>query len=218
LNALGERITSAWNIRLYGTYASTEMQTAFTECEHGVGGHHHPELLIVEILDSNNQPVDPGEMGELTITTLGVEAMPLLRYKTGDMTSVHADKCKCGRATLRVGPIVGRKQHLLKLKGTTIYPAAIFEILNSANQIDEFVVEVWTSDLGTDELRVYIAVKNGFEKEVVVFLKDKFQSRLRMIPEVICLSNPDLNKKLLGSSAARKIRKFIDLRKDPLAL
>jgi len=85
LNALGKKITENWNVELFSTYASTEMATAFTECEVQQGGHHHPELVIVEILDEQNQTVKLGEVGELTITTLGLEAMPLLRYKTGDM-------------------------------------------------------------------------------------------------------------------------------------
>ena len=85
LNVLSEKITSAWDIELYSTYASTEMSTAFNECSEHQGGHHHPELIIAEILDAKNNPVKNGEVGELTITTLGVEAMPLLRFKTGDM-------------------------------------------------------------------------------------------------------------------------------------
>lgn len=56
------------------------MSTAFTECSEQQGGHHHPELIIVEILDENENPVTNGKEGELTITTLGVEAMPFLRF------------------------------------------------------------------------------------------------------------------------------------------
>ena len=67
------------------------MQTAFTECAAGKGGHHQPELLIVELLNEQNRPVTDGEAGEVTITTLGVEGMPLLRYKTGDICIAHAN-------------------------------------------------------------------------------------------------------------------------------
>lgn len=87
-NLLASKITSKWNINLYSTYASTEMSTAFTECEKQQGGHHHPELIITEILDDNNKPVEDGAEGELTITTLGVEGMPLLRFKTGDIVKL----------------------------------------------------------------------------------------------------------------------------------
>ena len=61
------------------------MQTAFTECSECKGGHLQPELIIVELLDEMNKPVVAGQPGEVTITTLGVEGMPLLRYKTGDI-------------------------------------------------------------------------------------------------------------------------------------
>ena len=89
LNVLGKKITETWNIKLFSTYASTEMQTAFTECEAGRGGHQQPDLVIVELLNETDQPVKAGEAGEVTITTLGVEGMPLLRYKTGDLCVAH---------------------------------------------------------------------------------------------------------------------------------
>lgn len=125
VNTLGKKITESWNVKLYSTYASTEMQTAFTECGHGVGGHQHPELIIVELLDNENKPVNAGELGQITITTLGVEGMPLLRYKTGDVASGYTEACACGRNTLRLGPVLGRHQQMIKLKGTTLYPPGI---------------------------------------------------------------------------------------------
>src|SRR6185436_6673786 len=102
LNILGKKITEAWNIKLYSTYASTEMQTAFTECSEGNGGHYQPELMIVELLDENDQHVKPKEPGEVTITTLDVEGMPLLRYKTGDICTFDDSPCACGRTSLRL--------------------------------------------------------------------------------------------------------------------
>ena len=86
LTTLGKRINEKWpSLELYSTYASTEMQTSFTECEAHNGGHIPADLIIVELLDENNNPVKDGEVGEVTITTIGVEAMPLVRFKTGDM-------------------------------------------------------------------------------------------------------------------------------------
>jgi phenylacetate-CoA ligase len=211
LNAIGRKISEHWNIKLYSTYASTEMQTAFTECSHGVGGHLHPELLIVELLDQNNQPVQPGESGEIVITTLGIEGMPLLRYKTGDMSRSYFEECKCGRTTLRLGPIVGRKQQLIKLKGTTIYPPGIFELLNDVDLVQDYVVEVFAGDFGTDELRLYIAI-NGEEKASIERrLVHAFQSRLRVVPEMVFTSSAELEKLQLGKGE-RKIRRFIDNR------
>ncbi|HEX8546441.1 MAG TPA: AMP-binding protein, partial [Cytophagaceae bacterium] len=99
LNSLGKRIHENWDLKLYSTYASTEMGTAFTECAEGLGGHHHPELIIVEFLDENNNPVSEHEAGEITVTTLGMEGMPLLRFKTGDVCHRYYGKCGCGRNT-----------------------------------------------------------------------------------------------------------------------
>ena len=127
LNELGKRITSQWDVKLYSTYASTEMGAAFTECEYGLGGHLHPELLILEVVNEKGKAVKEGEIGEVVITTLGVEGMPLLRYKTGDLCNVYYSPCKCGRHTTRLGPVVGRQQQMIKFKGTTIFPAAIFD-------------------------------------------------------------------------------------------
>lgn len=110
LNILGKKITDNWNLKLFSTYASTEMQTAFTECTAGNGGHLQPDLLIVELLDEANKPVKAGEPGEVTITTLGVEAMPLLRYKTGDICMYFEEPCGCGRKTLRLSPLMGPKK------------------------------------------------------------------------------------------------------------
>ena len=94
LNLLGSKIKEKWDIDLYSTYASTEMSTSFCECHEGQGGHHHPELIICELIDENDNIVKEGEPGELVITTLGVEGMPLLRLKTGDIAQFPYDPCK----------------------------------------------------------------------------------------------------------------------------
>mgnify|MGYP002508099367 FL=1 len=83
LNLLGNRIKEKWDVDLFATYSSTEMGATFSECPFGCGGHVHPELIIVEIIGDNNLPVKDGEVGEVVITTLGVEGMPLLRFRTG---------------------------------------------------------------------------------------------------------------------------------------
>ncbi|MFR9572324.1 MAG: AMP-binding protein, partial [Rikenellaceae bacterium] len=127
LNALGQKITDEWSeVELFSTYASTEMQSSFTECEYHAGCHTPSNLIIVELLDDNNLPVPNGEAGEVTITTIGVKGMPLLRFKTGDICVGDNSTCKCGRSTLRLSSVIGRKGQMIKYKGTTLYPSAIF--------------------------------------------------------------------------------------------
>ena len=72
LNLLGSKIKAKWDVDLYATYSSTEMGATFSECQYGVGGHVHPELIIVEIIGEDNLPVPDGEEGEIVVTTLGV--------------------------------------------------------------------------------------------------------------------------------------------------
>jgi len=183
LNILAKKIKKDWDIELFSTYASTEMSTAFNECEMHNGGHYHPELIIAEILDENNLPVSYGEVGELTITTLGIEAMPLLRFKTGDMVQAYNEPCKCGRNTLRLGPVVGRKKQMIKYKGTTLYPPAMYNILNDFPGIESYVIEIFHNELGTDEILIKIA-SSTISEELLMEIKDHFRAKLRVAPKI----------------------------------
>ncbi len=210
LNTLGKKITEKWNLKLYSTYASTEMGTAFTECGEGRGGHHHPEMIIVEFLDEDNRPVGEGEPGEVTITTLGVEGMPLLRFKTGDICYHHTEPCACGRNTIRLGPVIGRKQQMIKFKGTTLYPPAIYDVINEIECIENFIIEVYTNNLGTDEILIKVGCKTGVppdEKRI----KDHFRAKLRVAPKIEFLNPVDIFKLQMPPNTRKPII-FIDKR------
>jgi len=210
LNTLGRKITERWDIKLYSTYASTEMSTTFTECAEGTGGHHHPELIIVEFLDDQDRPVAEGELGEVTVTTLGVEGMPLLRFKTGDVCRQYTAPCPCGRNTMRIGPVVGRKNQMIKYKGTTLYPPALYDILDNIDYISNYIVEVYTNAIGTDEILIHVSGKGiGEEKEKDI--KDHFRAKLRVAP-LITFSSESTIQKMLYPEISRKPVKFIDNR------
>jgi phenylacetate-CoA ligase len=186
------------------------MSTAFTECKFGVGGHHHPELIIIEVLDNNNNPVKNGEVGELAFTTLGVEAMPLIRFKTGDIVQLHNEPCLCGRNTIRVGPVLGRKQQMIKYKGTTLYPPAMNDILTNFEDIELHVIEIYTNNLGTDEIVIKIASKtqtNSFLQEI----KDHFRAKLRVTPRIEFIEKTVLSS-LVFNPMSRKPIHFFDKR------
>ncbi|SFB01956.1 phenylacetate-CoA ligase [Flavobacterium swingsii] len=212
MSILSKKITDKWNIKLFSTYASTEMSTAFTECEHSIGGHHHPELIIIEVLDEHNKPVKNGEAGELTFTTIGVEAMPLVRFKTGDIVQLHSESCACGRNTLRVGPVIGRKQQMIKYKGTTLYPPAMNDVLTHFENIESHIIEISTNDLGTDEILIKIAVKNKSEA-FLQELKDHFRAKLRVTPKIEFTTKEILNP-LIFNPMSRKPITFFDKRKN----
>ncbi|WP_310992918.1 phenylacetate--CoA ligase family protein [Aequorivita marina] len=210
LNTLAKKIKKDWDIELFSTYASTEMSTAFNECEFHNGGHHHPELIITEVLDDNNLPVLNGEVGELTITTLGVEAMPLLRFKTGDMVQAHSGPCDCGRNTMRLGPVVGRKKQMIKYKGTTLYPPAMYNILNDFSEVESYVIEIFHNDLGTDEILIKVAVEN-ISEELLLLIKDHFRAKLRVAPTIEFATSEEI-KTLRFPAMSRKPLNLIDHR------
>lgn len=210
-NVLSLKIKEKWDIELYSTYASTEMSTAFSECEFQQGGHHHPELIIVEILDDHNQPVMEGEEGELVITTLGVETVPLLRFKTGDVIKAHHQPCKCGRNTLRLGPVIGRKKHMIKYKGTTIYPPAMYNLLNDFSAIENYIIELDRNEVGLDNITIKVGTKASSE-DLMQRLKDHMRAKLRVLPTIMILSIDAVNK-LNFPGINRKPILFVDKRK-----
>lgn len=213
LNTLGQQIASKWpELKLYTTYASTEMQSSFTECDHGCGGHLQPELIIVELLDEHNRPVADSEAGEVTITTLGVRGMPLLRFRTGDLCYGYSAPCPCGRNTLRLSPVIGRKGQMIKYKGTTLFPPALFDILNNVAYIENYIVELSNDQNDKDLITVRIGLKSGQDFDVVKELKDRFRAKIRVAPE-IRIDDTAVVHRMNFPQMSRKAIKFIDLRK-----
>lgn len=210
-NILANRILEKWPLELFSTYASTEMGTAFTECEAGRGGHLHPELIICEFLDDNNRPVPEGESGELVITTLGVEGMPLLRYKTGDIVQPHHEKCSCGRTTMRLGPLVGRKQQMIKYKGTSLYPPSLLDLLNDFDEVKHYVIEVYSSGIDEDEIQVLVHSSDESD-EILDKIKDRFRAKVRVSPKIIFVTEPEILKVKFPENSRKSVT-FVDKRK-----
>jgi len=209
-NVLGKKITESWNIRLFSTYASTEMQTAFTECEAGRGGHHQPDLVIVELLNEQSQAVPAGEAGEVTITTLGVEGMPLLRYKTGDLCVAHYEPCVCGRHSLRLSPVIGRKKQMIKFKGTTLFAPALFDLLAGMEDIADFVAEIFSNEIGTDEVLLHL-LPAKYSEESDHRIRAYLQAKLRVTPQIRYVTQEEIQR-LQFPDTSRKPVKFIDKR------
>lgn len=209
---LAEKIAEKWKgIKLYSTYASTEMSTTFTECKYQQGGHHHPELIITEVLDDAGNRVGENESGELTITTLGVEAMPLVRFRTGDIVTMHTGTCACGRNTARVSPVLGRKQQMIKYKGTTLYPPVLMDLLTNFEEIENYIIEISTNSILTDEILIKIGTRTPTEA-LKEHISNHFRAKIRVVPKIEYCDIAMLERELypLGS---RKPMKFIDKRK-----
>ncbi len=209
---LTKKIMDKWEgLQLYSTYASTEMSTTFTECEYQQGGHHHPELIITEVLDDKGNQVKDGECGELTVTTLGIEAMPLLRFRTGDIVSMHSEPCQCGRNTQRISPVLGRKQQMIKYKGTTLYPPVLMDLLSCFDKIENYIIEINTNEILTDEILIKIGTLFPSE-ELREEISNHFRAKIRVVPKIEFHKIETLEQQIYPSGSRKPIR-FVDKRK-----
>ncbi|MDF7823386.1 AMP-binding protein [Pontiellaceae bacterium B12227] len=199
-----------WGAKVFSTYASSETVTTFCECTAQAGGHLHPSLGLVEIVDEEGNGVPDGEPGEVVVTPFNVQGMPLVRYRTGDVSFVDREPCSCGRTSPRLGPILGRKKQLLKVHGTSLYPQAVFTVLDEMPEISEYYLEVYAEETLSDRLVVHLAFrKQAVDIEVVL---RRLQARLRVKPEVIVEPEADI-RRVVFTPESRKPVRFIDLRK-----
>lgn len=209
-NTLGGLLEAAWGGAVFSTYGLTEAGLAFHECPRHRGLHAHPDLIVVEVVDDEGHVVPDGQTGELVITTLQVEGAPLVRYRTGDVTFLVPGGCPCGRRGPRLGPILGRRQHRLKLKGTTLYPKAIEDGLLSVEGVENFVIEAHTGDHETDRVVVRIGATRrdaAFETTVA----EAIYVKARVTPEVLVTSPAEIEGRLF-EGGRRKPRVFVDFR------
>jgi len=210
INALGGLIESAFGKIFYSTYGITEAQLSFFECAKHQGYHSHPDFILAEILDDEGNVLPDGVAGELALTTLQVEGMPLIRYRTGDITFKIAGLCSCGRNSERIGPILGRKCQRLKYKGVTLYPKTIENALLGIKGVVNYQIEAYTGDDRTDAIVLRVGAHanvNGLETE----LQDALLAKARVRPHIE-IESPEEVEKRLYEGGGRKAVTFRDRR------
>lgn len=206
---VGEKLEHIWGARIYSTYASSETITSFCECTAQQGGHLHPDLAVVEIVNDAGDVLPLGETGEVVVTPMGIEGMPLVRFKTGDVSFLIDRPCPCGRNSMRLGPILGRKNQMIKLRGTTLYPNSINAVLDSFPGVNEYYITASTNYDLSDVVKIFVAVGN--ESCSAEKIMDKLQAHLRVRPEVIIESEEQI-KNQVYSGNPRKLTRFVDER------
>ncbi|MCK5807932.1 AMP-binding protein [bacterium] len=210
LNAIGKRLQEKWQCNLFSTYGITELQTSFCECSAGQGGHIYPDLVHIEIVDENDALVPYGEPGEVVATPLGITGMPLLRFKTGDISFIIDKQCDCSREGNRLGPILGRKKQKLKIKGTSVYPQAFINILNAIDKVDEFAIVATAESELSDSLEILISFKKG-EKPDMKRIANKIRGLTKITPVISLVSSAEIIA-ITRPEGSRKIKRFVDKR------
>ena len=209
LTALGRTLEELWGGKIYSSYGATEFETAFCECRESVGGHVHPELMLVEIIDEAGKTLPDGEPGEVVVTPLGVEGFPLVRFRTGDIARIDSSPCKCGWNSVRLGPIEGRLDQRLKYKGTTLYPETVFHVLQDIEGIKGAYLEVRSAADGADDIAIIVGC-DDVELDVGK-IEERLQAHLRVRPSIEVKASEEVVAKMT-QEGGRKPKKFFDFR------
>jgi phenylacetate-CoA ligase len=208
---LAKKIEEIWGIESFSCYGSMEMFSGIFDCKFHCGYHSHPDWLYLEIIDPETGEVKGADQeGELVATTLMREAIPMIRYRQGDITRIGSDRCKCGKTSPRIMSIVGRASHMLKLKGTVVYPQQIEEILMQEPEITNYALEAYKDNNECDAIKIMVGLQEPSDK-VLERIKMNLKARIRITP-AIEINAPQEIIKILYRHGSRKPQKFLDLR------
>jgi phenylacetate-CoA ligase len=210
-------LEEALRLKAFDSYGLSEMfgpGVAF-ECQEQNGLHIWEDNFLVEILDPEGEQCAPGEHGELVLTTLTKEAMPLIRYHTGDVTYVMDDgDCNCGRTCVRLHRFLGRADDMLIVRGINVFPSQVEDVLMKIPQIgDYFQVIVDRKRHGLDELYIKVELKDeSFTGELqdLAKVKKTVEGKLKSVLNV--RANVELVEKGTLPRTEGKAEKVIDLR------
>ncbi len=192
------RIEELLGVKAYNCFGMSEMSgpgVAF-ECKEQNGLHIWEDSYIFEIIDPDTlEPVADGEIGELVLTTLDREAMPLIRYRTRDLTRILPGECKCGRTHRRLDRIKGRSDDMFIVKGVNIFPMQIEKMLMQFKEVGtNYLITIETIN-NNDEVIVEVELGDAFIDDYAK-LQELSKSMTRAIKDEILLT-PRI--KLLGS-------------------
>ena len=211
-----QRIQELLGVKAYNSYGLTEMNgpgVAF-ECAEQAGMHLWEDAYIAEIIDpETGQWVKEGEVGELVMTTLCRDGMPLLRYRTRDLTRFIPGSCACGRTHVRIDRITGRADDMLIIKGCNIYPMQIEQALMSLPEVAQnYVIELFQEG-EMDQLRIKVEIKDDYfveDMRALTTLQKKITARLR--DEILVTPRVELIQHTSIPKSEGKAVRVVDLR------
>src|SRR5512136_2491451 len=177
------RIQDWLGIRAYDIFGTSELSgPMFTECTEQKGFHVWSDIALTEIIDPRTEePVAPGEKGELTVTILKKEALPMIRYRIGDITSMDDSPCACGRTSPRIQRISGRVDDMLIIRGINVFASQIEYTLLTIPEVGQhFMIEVDRKGALDDMLIKVVVKKEAFSDQIpdLMAIRKKVEERL----------------------------------------
>ena len=175
------------NIKAYDIYGLTEIcgPGVGGECECQNGTHLWEDHFFPEIVDPVTlQPVPEGEQGELVFTTLTKEGMPMIRYRTRDLTHLIYEKCECGRTAVRMGRILGRSDDMMIIRGVNVFPSQVESVLLEMPEFEPHYLIVVDRVNNTDTFQIQVEVRPDYysdEMNKMIALKKKIAARMQSV-------------------------------------
>ena len=171
-------------IKAYDIYGTSELSgPMFTECAEQKGFHVWSDIALTEIIDpKTEEPVGPGEKGELTITILKKEALPMIRYRIGDITSMDDSTCPCGRTHPRIQRITGRVDDMLIIRGINVFPSQVEYALMTVPEVGQHFQIVVDRKGALDDMLVRVELnKESFSDKIndIMQVRQKVEHKLR---------------------------------------
>ena len=182
-----KELESKLNIKAYDIYGLTEIcgPGVGGECECQNGTHLWEDHFFPEIVDPVTlEPVEPGQHGELVFTTLTKEGMPMIRYRTRDLTHLIYDKCECGRTAVRMGRILGRSDDMLIIRGVNVFPSQVESVILEMPEFEPHYLIVVDRVNNTDTFQIQVEVRQEFysdEMNKMIALKKKIANRMQSV-------------------------------------
>jgi phenylacetate-CoA ligase len=168
--AMRRDIEQKWNIKACDIYGLSEIIGPGVSCECAearAGLHICDDHFLPEIIDPDTgEPLPDGEMGELVITTLTKEAMPLIRYRTGDITRLNPEPCVCGRTSVRMDRVSGRSDDMLIIRGVNVFPSQVESVLLMSPQVEPHYQLLVSRRGALDNMEVRVEISPDLYREV----------------------------------------------------
>ena len=211
-----EKLEDSMGILVTSNYGLTEVMGPGVsgECIYKCGEHINEDMFIVEIIDPRTGEVLPyGESGEVVITTLTKEAMPVLRYRTRDISYIIPEPCTCGRTSYRLAPIQGRTDDMLKIKGVNLFPSEIESVVLEFPQVSPNYQLILRRENMLDTLEIVVELVDGSLLErfsEIEKLENEMKERLHSVLGLrakLRLAEPKSIERTTG-----KAKRIIDLR------
>ena len=201
------------NIEAFDIYGLSEIMGPGVgiECEAHEGLHIQDDHFLAEIIDPDTLlPVADGTVGELVITTLTKEGIPLLRYRTGDLTYITHEKCKCGRTTTRIGRIKGRVDDMLIIRGVNVFPSQVQTVLAKFDELSIHFVITVSRKGSLDNMKITAELRPGIDVDLADLKKriQKDMNSMLLVNSEIELVPPETIVRSEG-----KFKRVIDERK-----